>query len=288
MKPSRDARTLEREAAAARAQARALHDKSVGEIGAENTRWGVRRDAALREAVAARGMADGAGKQAKDLYAERDDLVERAANDDRRGSQLYGEQPAAAEEHFENARGLTRMAESVSARADTARDLARAWDLKADALEAEAARIDREPMSADYRAPEYARAADLLDDKARLLEEAAQQARDAERYTADGDPGAASGSANWARYAQELADDIEPDYSPLDPQVLQDAGVPRSEIPGSELMDPTDPEPYAAMTEPDPAFDPMPPEIPASDFADDTTSSASWDEPTAYSDAMDA
>jgi hypothetical protein len=236
MKPSRDPRSLDEEAAATRTQARGLHDAALDALRKENRSWGARRDAAGREAAAARAAADAAEKQANDLSRESHDLAERAANADVAGSRSNATNPADAEEHFEDGRAFIRLAEATSARADEARLLAQQLAERADALEQQYQAIDREPMPADYQGAHLENAADALDEKARLLGEAAEQQRNA-LLGAD-DPGAAARSTNWARDAQERADAIRPDYSHFDPQVLQDAGVPRSQLPGSELMVP--------------------------------------------------
>jgi hypothetical protein len=238
-KQLRDARTLDEEAAAIRERARALHDASKNDIHKENTSWGARHDTMKQEATAARSRAVEADKQANDLYAESNRYAETAGEHDAYGAQINADRPVEAEEYFEEAQGWVRMAEATSARAEAAREVAREWATKADELEQNLQSIDGEPMSPGYRAPQLERAADLLDDKARLLGEAAQKQRDSEAEYAADEPGAGSASHNWARYAQEQADAIEPDYSAIDPAALMDAGVPRSEIPGSELMDPT-------------------------------------------------
>ena len=238
-KPLRDPRALSEEAAAARGQARALHDASTEHIRDENLRWGTRRDETAREAAAARSRADAAGKQADELSAEGNRYAEMAGEHDARGSSLYGTRPLEAEEAFEDSQGFVRMAEAVSQRAEVAREEARTWGDKADQLEADLRSIEGEGFSTEYRGRELSRAADVLDEKSRLLEEAAQKQRDSESEYDAGEYGAGSASNNWAQYAQERADALAPDYSGLDSNLLMDAGVPRSEIPGSELMDPT-------------------------------------------------
>jgi hypothetical protein len=233
-KPLRDPRVLAEEAAVAREQARTLHRRAIDEVGKENDTWGARRDAAHREAATTRASADAMQKQANDLYAESNRHAEMAGEQNAYAASIRESNPVEAEDWFENADGLVRVAESVSRRAEIARDAANDLSTKADALEAEVRRIDDEDFSPDYRGREFEQAADLLEDKARLLEEAASQQRDA-TATVD-DPGASSGSLNDARYAQDRADAMEPDYS----------SIPRSETPGSELMDP-----YAdAVTDP--------------------------------------
>ena len=54
MAPLRDHRTLLEEAATVRAQAKALHQAAVDNLGSEHEEWGARRDAAMREADSAR------------------------------------------------------------------------------------------------------------------------------------------------------------------------------------------------------------------------------------------
>ena len=68
MAPLRDHRTLQEEAAAVRAQAKAVHQAAIDNLGHEHENWGARRDAAMREAGTARHNATQADKQANELY----------------------------------------------------------------------------------------------------------------------------------------------------------------------------------------------------------------------------
>jgi hypothetical protein len=80
-------------------------------------------------------------------------------------------------------------------------------------------------------------AADALDDKVRLLEQAEQSQRQAEEHP---DDPKAQAYASRAEAALAKANELKPDYSNIDPDVLESVGVPLSERPGSELMDPAD------------------------------------------------
>lgn len=80
-------------------------------------------------------------------------------------------------------------------------------------------------------------AADALDDRVRLLEQAEQSQRQAEENPDD--PKAQAYSSR-AQAALAKAAEVKPDYTNVDPDVLESVGVPLSERPGSELMDPAD------------------------------------------------
>lgn len=80
-------------------------------------------------------------------------------------------------------------------------------------------------------------AADALDDRVRLLEQAEQSQRQAEENPDD--PNAQAYSSR-AQAALAKAAEVKPDYTNVDPDVLESVGVPLSERPGSELMDPAD------------------------------------------------
>ena len=80
-------------------------------------------------------------------------------------------------------------------------------------------------------------AADALDDRVRLLEQAEQSQRQAEENPDD--PKAQAYSSR-AQAALAKAAEVKPDYTNVDPDVLETVGVPLSERPGSELMDPAD------------------------------------------------
>ena len=227
-KQLRDARTLDEEAAAIRERARALHDASKNDIHKENTSWGARHDTMKQEATAARSRGR-RSRQASERSATPRAIAtrKRRASTMRMARDINADRPVEAEEYFEDAQGWVRMAEATSARAEAAREVAREWATKADELEQNLQSIDGEAMSPGYRGPQLERAADLLDDKARLLSEAAQKQRDSEAEYANDEFGAGSASNNRARYAQQQADTIEPDYSTIDPAGSMDAGVPR-------------------------------------------------------------
>ena len=240
MAPLRDHRTLLEEAATVHAQAKALHQAAVDNLGSEHEEWGARRDAAMREADSARHNATQADKQADELYGQSNYHAEQAGERDADGAQVVDSRPLEAEYDFEQSRAWVRHAEALSNRADDARQAAREWAQKADELEKTAHAIDNEPDRPTFIAPKLKALADQLDDKARLLEEAAQKQVDAANEQAAGDPGAASASRNWANYALQQADGMQLEYGSLDPQVLRAAGIPLSQIPDSALMDPND------------------------------------------------
>jgi hypothetical protein len=80
-------------------------------------------------------------------------------------------------------------------------------------------------------------AADALDDRVRLLEQAEQSQRQAEENP---DDPKSQAYASRAEAALAKAAQVKPDYANVDPDVLESVGVPLSERPGSELMDPAD------------------------------------------------
>lgn len=235
MPQQRDPQALLAEAAALRQQAAAVH-RAVGEaLSQENTRWGALRDRAVVDARATRASADEAAKLAQELDEE--------ATRWRRSTALYGE--GGTEEDMEDARASLRLGASVQKRADHAHQQARELAHKATALEKQVKELNAEPKPTHLRRMEAA--ADALDDKARLLTGAAEELRGAEMARSFGNQPAARLSEMQARHALSRADDIRPDISDIDPAILRATGIPLSQVPGMELMEPLDPPASAAL-----------------------------------------
>lgn len=235
MPQERDPQALLAEAAALRQQAAAVH-QAVGEaLVQENTRWGALRDRAVVEARATRASADESAKLAKDLDEE--------ATRWRQSTVGYGE--GGTEEGMEDARASLRLGASVQKRADQAHQQARELAQKATVLEKRVKELNAEPNPTHLRRMEAA--ADALDDKARLLTGAAEELRDAEMAQTFGNLPAARLSEMAARDALSRADAIRPDISDIDPAILRATGIPMSQVPGMELMQPQDPPASAAL-----------------------------------------
>ena len=114
---------------------------------------------------------------------------------------------------FEQARASCVTPKRSRTAVEDARQAARVGAEGRRARENRAHAIHNEPDRPTFIAPQLNALADQLDDKARLLEEAAQQQRDAVNEQCRRDPGRRDRAGeNWADYALEQADAMQLDY----------------------------------------------------------------------------
>lgn len=229
----RNADALDEEAAQLRAHAEALHEAGRTLTKEIDVR-GAKADQLEQAVHSARAASTTAQEQADKIQNEANATGLRATDHDNQADALVAQgRTVEAEEYREVAASLRARQVSLTERAESAHKAAVAEAAKADELQSQLPeRITWHPQAVPIE-----KVADQLDEKARLLEEAARSERDAARESAHGDPGAASGSRNYARYAVEKADAVKPDYSTLDPTELQRHGIDISYLPIPERVD---------------------------------------------------
>jgi hypothetical protein len=152
----------------------------------------------------------------------------------------------------EDARGLRLQAADRTRQAEKAERTVKNETDRAERLEREGAELERALPAQQAKFAPLRQAGDQLETKAAALEEAASALRSAERAR----------PAERLRLQQQADQSIARaeaapvvDLSPLGPQIFIQAGIPLTEVPGMELMDPATSEltgPHASLDDIDP------------------------------------
>ena len=204
--------------------------------------YGARMDDSDLAAASARGAAAKAHARANELHdrakeanAMAKDFEEKAAKD------MASDEPFAremADDLREQAQLLRAGATSDTARAERAERTARKESERAEELERESTQIERDGLDRSTALDGMRHTANELEDKAVALEGAARNLRDAESMSSF----QADEKAKLIKAAEDSlkrAEEIKPDFSRVETDALVEAGIPISDVPGAELMDPT-------------------------------------------------
>jgi hypothetical protein len=225
---------LDTQAAQLRAQAAVLHSAALEAVTSERTKLQSELNDLQRAASAARHGAQEAAQQADTQTEQAKSNLETAQRLDKQASATSDQ--IAAESLREDAQAYRAAAAASTELAQRAQQAMVDETVRAAELEQRARNLDEAPTPPDFPPRVLEAAADQLDDKARLLAEAAQSQREAERYQATGDVGGAAGSASYTRYLLEQAAAIEVDVSQIDPAIRSQAGL--DDAAGQEPVDP--------------------------------------------------
>ncbi|MET1002109.1 MAG: hypothetical protein ABWZ15_09905, partial [Acidimicrobiia bacterium] len=143
-----------------------------------------------------------------------------------------------ADDLREQAQLLRAGAASDTQRAERAERAARKEQERADELERESKQIEQEGHDRAAVDDEMRHTANQLENKAFELESAARSLRRVESKFGVDDAEKAK-LIKAADDSLKRAEDIKPDFSRIETEALVEAGIPISDIPGAELMDPT-------------------------------------------------
>jgi hypothetical protein len=228
------AAALDAQAAQLRAQAAVLHRAALEAVTSERTKLQSELNDLQRASSAARHSAQEAAKQADTQTEQAKSNLETAQRLDREASGTRDQ--VAAESLREDAQAYRAAAVASTELAQRAQQAMVDETVRAAELDQRAHNLDVAPTPPDFPPRVLETAADQLDDKARLLAEAAQSQREAERYQATGDVGGAAGSARYTSYLLEQAAAIEVDTSQIDPTIRSQAGF--DDAAGPDPVDP--------------------------------------------------
>ena len=204
--------------------------------------YGARMDDTDLAAASARGAAAKAHARANELHDRAQEANKMAKDfEEKAAKDMASDEPFAremADDLREQAQLLRAGATSDTARAERAERTAWKESERVEELERESAQIQREGSDRSTALDGMRHTANELEDKAVALEAAARNLRDADgtlSFQADEKAKLIKAAEDSLKRAEE----IKPDFSRVETDALVEAGIPISEIPGAELMDPT-------------------------------------------------
>jgi hypothetical protein len=243
---------LDRQAAVLRDQAAGLNRRQADRSQASYADHGGRADDAERTSAGARSAAAAATNQANEMHDKAKESLEmaRKLEEDAVGMAADGSASGRemADDFREQAQLLRAGATSYTQRAQRAEEVARTKLEEADEADRQALQTRRAGDDETDALDQMRHAANKLEDKATALEQAAGELRSADRAFTSEERTEFLGKAQATLVRAEA---IRPDYSRIAPHDIVAAGIPMSDVPGAELLDPLDFGPPAAAPEPD-------------------------------------
>jgi hypothetical protein len=243
---------LDRQAAVLREQAAGLNRRQADRSQASYADHGGRTDDAERTSAGARSAAAAATKQADELHDKAKESLgmARKLEDDAAGMAADGSVAGRemADDFREQAQLLRAGATSYTQRAQRAEEVARQQLDAADRADRQAFQTRRAGEDETDGLDQMRHAANKLEDKAVALEQAAGEMRSADRAFTSEERTEYLGKAQATLVRAEA---IRPDYTRIAPQDIVAAGIPLSDVPGAELLDPLDFGPPPAAPEAD-------------------------------------
>jgi hypothetical protein len=233
---------IEAQAAKLRDQSARLNRTQADRDERNYSDYGSRMDDLDLAAASAKGAAAKAHARANELH-DRAQEANKIAKDfeDKAAADIAKNEPFAAEmadDLREQAQLLRAGAASDTQRAERAERAARKELERAEELERESKQIEQEGRDRTAADDGMRHTANELENKAFELESAARSLRQAEsKFGFDDAEKAKLNKA--AEDSLKRAEEIKPDFSRIETEALVEAGIPISEIPGAELMDPT-------------------------------------------------
>lgn len=237
--PTRTPADLDGQAARLREYAAGLSRRQADRDEQDGTDFGARIDDAKRSATAARSAAETATAQATELHDKAKESLALAKQLEADAARFEADgSPAGrmvADDFHDQAQMCRSSAIADTRRAERAEQVARQQSEEAErhersALQTERARSDRMDANDALR-----HTANQLEAKADALEAAATDLR---RAADAWEPVERDALTGLAAEHQARADRITPDFSRLSTEDVVAAGIPVSEVPGAELMDP--------------------------------------------------
>jgi hypothetical protein len=233
---------IEAQAAKLRDQSARLNRTQADRDERHYSEYGSRVDDIDLAAASARGAAAKAHARANELH-DRAQEANKIAKDfeEKALADIAKDEPFAAEmadDLREQAQLLRAGAASDTQRAERAERAARTELERADELERESKQIEQEGRDRTAADDGMRHTANELENKAFELESAARSLRQADA-TFGFLPDEKATFIKAAEDSLKRAEEIKPDFSRVETDALVEAGIPISEIPGAELMDPT-------------------------------------------------
>ena len=273
---------IEQQAAKLRDQAARLNRTQADRDERTYSEYGSRVDDVDLASASSRGAAEQAHARAVELRgrAQNADMIAKDL-EDKAAAMVANNEPYAnevADDFREQAQLLRAGAASDTRRAERAEQAARKELDRVEEYEREAKQIVQEGRDRNAANDNMRLTANELESKAFELEAAARSLRQAERPLID--DAEKSVHVKQAEEALQRADDMQPDFGRVETEAIVEAGIPISDIPGAELMEPT------AMTSTLPTedtFAALTYEEPPSDFAEPV-----YDEPTSTFESDDS
>lgn len=267
---------LDQQAARLREQAAGLNRRQADRYEAVQADHGARFDETRRTAAEARAAANTATERADEMHGRAKEALDFArrleADADQRTLSTDPSERETADDYREQAQLARASATSYTQRAQRSEQAARQKLDEAEAADRQSVRIQRVHDDATERLDHMRHAGNSLEDKAVLLERAADELRAADRATT---PQARTEQMARAQASLARADAVKPDFSRIDPQDIVAAGIPMTEVPGAELLrpdslDPVNPvNPVTPVNDTDlmrpDSFDPVDPVNPVND-----------------------